>query len=48
MICSSPNTKSRISRKQQGAEKRLCFCLAFDRISFLASNGHGLYSLGYP
>jgi hypothetical protein len=27
--------KSKMSRKQQGAEKRPCFCLAFDRTSFL-------------
>jgi len=35
MICTNPNGKSKISRKQQGAEKRPCFCLAFDRTSFL-------------
>jgi hypothetical protein len=35
MICSNPDGKSKITRKQQGAERRPCFCPGFDRTSFL-------------
>jgi len=35
MTCSDPNGKSKITQKQQGAEKRPCFCVVFDHTSFL-------------
>ena len=35
LICSNTAGKSKIARKQRGAEKRPRFCMAFDRTSFL-------------
>jgi len=35
MTCSNPDGKSKITRKQRGAEKRPRFCMAFGRTSFL-------------